>query len=234
MKIGNVSQSGDHVRRTTQSNNILHHIPSGHWMLGMGTGEGLHSMAKLTIVKPPLQSAMDHVGKQLPQPATTVGGCRAPKQGPCLPVDGTRASGNVETHPIVRYTFGGDAQDLKCLCVIEGAKDRTRSAYHGVLYGWLDTQCTMCRASLQPTLIRASSCKVSTPCGCFFLFARHGYLLQLQNKHIDTHTTATKPHSDNVFGTMDPHDDDITVELPIGTLSRILKVTQFHKHVQII
>lgn len=37
-----------------------------------------------------------------------------------------------------------------------------------------------------------------------------------------------------MFGTIDPREDDISVELPIGTLSRILKVTQFHKHVQII
>ena len=41
-------------------------------------------------------------------------------------------------------------------------------------------------------------------------------------------------HSDNVFVKISPRSDDLSVELSIGTLTRILKVTQFHKHVQII
>ena len=36
------------------------------------------------------------------------------------------------------------------------------------------------------------------------------------------------------LGVLDVRDDDVTVELPISTLSRILKVTQFHKVVSII
>ena len=36
--------------------------------------------------------------------------------------------------------------------------------------------------------------------------------------------------SDNLFGTLDPRDNDISVELNINTLARILKVTQFNPH----
>ena len=46
-------------------------------------------------------------------------------------------------------------------------------------------------------------------------------------------TKCVKPHSDNLFGTLDPRDDDVTVELPISTLSRILKVTQFNRNVNV-
>jgi hypothetical protein len=31
------------------------------------------------------------------------------------------------------------------------------------------------------------------------------------------------------LGVLDHREDDVTIELPISTLSRILKVTQFHK-----
>jgi hypothetical protein len=41
------------------------------------------------------------------------------------------------------------------------------------------------------------------------------------------------PNSDNLFGTLDAKDDDVSVELSITTLSRILKVTQFHHNVTI-
>jgi hypothetical protein len=42
------------------------------------------------------------------------------------------------------------------------------------------------------------------------------------------------PNSDNLFGTLDVRDDDVSVELSITTLSRILKVTQFHQNVTIV
>lgn len=42
------------------------------------------------------------------------------------------------------------------------------------------------------------------------------------------------PNSDNLFGTLDVKDDDVSVELSITTLSRILKVTQFHHNVAIV
>lgn len=39
--------------------------------------------------------------------------------------------------------------------------------------------------------------------------------------------------SDNLFGTLDARHDDVTVELSISTLSRVLKVTQFGQHVRV-
>jgi hypothetical protein len=36
------------------------------------------------------------------------------------------------------------------------------------------------------------------------------------------------------LGVLDPRDDDVTVDLPINTLSRILKVTQFNKNVGVV
>ena len=40
--------------------------------------------------------------------------------------------------------------------------------------------------------------------------------------------------SDNLFGVLDPGDNDVTVQLNISTLGRILKVTQFHPVVRIV
>ena len=48
------------------------------------------------------------------------------------------------------------------------------------------------------------------------------------------HKKKIVPHSDNLFGTLDVRDDDVGVELSITTLSRILKVTQFHHNVAIV
>jgi hypothetical protein len=67
--------------------------------------------------------------------------------------------------------------------------------------------------------------------------------------HLQTDARVSLHRSDNLFGTVpmpgctpgtrtaatpEPREDDITVELSINTLSRILKVTQFHPHVRIV
>lgn len=51
--------------------------------------------------------------------------------------------------------------------------------------------------------------------------------------HFQTDSRYSLHRSDNLFGNLDPHDDDVTVELGITTLSRALKVTQFNRTVHI-
>ena len=48
-----------------------------------------------------------------------------------------------------------------------------------------------------------------------------------------TDTRVSLHRSDNLFGTLEPREDDISVELNINTLARILKVTQFNPHRQL-
>jgi hypothetical protein len=52
--------------------------------------------------------------------------------------------------------------------------------------------------------------------------------------HIATDARVSLHRSDNLFGVPDPHEDDVSVELSISTLGRILKVTQFSAHVRIV
>lgn len=52
--------------------------------------------------------------------------------------------------------------------------------------------------------------------------------------HIQTDSRVSLHRSDNLFGTLDPREDDVSVELSINTLARILKVTQFNPYVNII
>lgn len=52
--------------------------------------------------------------------------------------------------------------------------------------------------------------------------------------HIATDARVSLHRSDNLFGTPDPREDDVSVELSINTLGRILKVTQFSPHVRIV
>ena len=52
--------------------------------------------------------------------------------------------------------------------------------------------------------------------------------------HIATDARVSLHHSDNLFGVPDPREDDVSVELSISSLSRILKVTQFSPRVCII
>jgi hypothetical protein len=51
--------------------------------------------------------------------------------------------------------------------------------------------------------------------------------------HIQTDARVSLHRSDNLFGTLDPKEDDVSVELSINTLARILKVTQFHPWIEI-
>ena len=52
--------------------------------------------------------------------------------------------------------------------------------------------------------------------------------------HIATDERVSLHRSDNLFGVPNPQDDDVSVELSISTLGRILKVTQFSPHVHIV
>ena len=52
--------------------------------------------------------------------------------------------------------------------------------------------------------------------------------------HIQTDARVSLHRSDNLFGNLEPRDDDVSVELSINTLARILKVTQFNPCVQIV
>jgi hypothetical protein len=52
--------------------------------------------------------------------------------------------------------------------------------------------------------------------------------------HLQTDTRVSLHRSDNLFGTLDPREDDLNVELSISTLSRVLKVTHFNQTVQIV
>lgn len=52
--------------------------------------------------------------------------------------------------------------------------------------------------------------------------------------HVATDARVSLHRSDNLFGVPDPREDDVSVELSISTLSRILKVTQFSPHVRIV
>ena len=52
--------------------------------------------------------------------------------------------------------------------------------------------------------------------------------------HIATDERVSLHRSDNLFGVPNPQDDDVTVELSISTLGRILKVTQFSPTVGIV
>ena len=52
--------------------------------------------------------------------------------------------------------------------------------------------------------------------------------------HIQTDARVSLHRSDNLFGILDPRENDVSVELSISTLARILKVTQFNPHVDIV
>ena len=52
--------------------------------------------------------------------------------------------------------------------------------------------------------------------------------------HIQTDARVSLHRSDNLFGTLEPKEDDVSIELSINTLARILKVTQFHPWVDIV
>lgn len=51
--------------------------------------------------------------------------------------------------------------------------------------------------------------------------------------HLSADARVSLHRSDNLFGVLDARDDDVTVELSIATLSRVLKVTQFSPNVHI-
>jgi hypothetical protein len=52
--------------------------------------------------------------------------------------------------------------------------------------------------------------------------------------YISTDARFSLHRSDNLYGTLDVRDDDVTVELSIATLSRVLKVTQFNRTVNVV